>query len=373
MRTATRKVCGLRVVFAPDDFKGVLSARGAAEAMAAGWARRRPDDELVLLPASDGGDGLLEVLGRDDDTWLELEVAGPHGHPLEAPLLLRADGTAVVESATACGLHLVPEERRSPMPATTWGVGQLVDAARRQGAARVLVGLGGSASVDGGTGALGGLGFRLRVEDGSGLKIGAHDLHRVRRAQRTWAATWDDIEVVLLADTDATLDEAAALYGPQKGATSEQVEVLTTALATWAEVAERDLADGRRLREVPGAGAAGGLGFGLAAGLGARLVPGAAEVARLLGLDDAVATSDLVVTGEGHLDATSGRGKLVSHVLALGASCDRPVAAVVGVADPGAAGGLAGVEEASPTGPGPHPEQDVADAAARLAARPTWP
>lgn len=360
----------MRVVIAPDDFKGVLSAAAAAEAIAAGWRRRRPDDELLLRPLSDGGDGLLDVLVDDDDTWLEQEVAGPHGHPLIAPLLLRGDGTAVVESARACGLRLVPHERRSPVPATTWGVGQLVDAARRAGARRILVGLGGSASVDGGTGALSALGFRIRVDDGSGLKVGTHELDRVASVAPTWVAGLGDTEVVLLADTDARLAEAAPLYGPQKGATPAQVEELEQALRRWADVAERDLAGGRRMRDEPGAGAAGGLGFGLAVGLGASLAAGAAHVGALVGLPDAVERADLVVTGEGRLDATSARGKVVGHLVELTAARRRPLAAVVGAADADAAGRLAAVEESSPDGPGEDPAGDLARAAARLADRP---
>jgi glycerate 2-kinase len=268
-------VARVRVVIAPDGFGGVLPASAVAGAIAEGWRRVRPDDELDLRPLSDGGEGLLDVLARDGDTTVEVEVAGPHGHPLHAPLLLREDGTAVVESALACGLALVPEEQRSPMPATTYGVGQLVEAARGAGAQRILVGLGGSASVDGGTGALNGLGFRLRVEDGSGLKVGGADLHRVRRVEPTWVADFGGIDVELLADVDVVLADAAPLFGPQKGATPEQVEQLTRALEIWAEVAERDLgAAGARQR--PGAGAAGGLGFGLAVGLDAPLLDGAA-------------------------------------------------------------------------------------------------
>jgi glycerate 2-kinase len=363
----------VRVLIAPDDFKGTLSAERAAGAIAAGWRRRRPDDELVVLPLSDGGDGLLEVVRREGDRIVEVEVAGPHSHPRWARLLLGSDGTAVVESALACGLRLVPGDRRNPMPATTWGVGQLIDAAREAGARRVLVGLGGSASIDGGTGALSGLGFRLRIEDGSGLKVGAHDLGRVRDAGRDWVADFAGVEVVLLADTDARLDEAAGLYGPQKGATPEQVDALGQALRTWADVAERDLAAGRRVREQAGSGAAGGLGFGLAAGLGARLESGAAAVGRRVGLEDEVVAADLVVTGEGRLDATSSRGKVIGHLTALAAAHGRPLAAVVGAAEAAAAGDLAAVVEASPTGSGPDPEGEVVEAATRLAEAPPSP
>lgn len=360
----------MRVVVAPDGFGGVLTAREAAEAIAAGWRHARPGDELTLRPLADGGEGLLDVVARPQDTWLDVEVAGPHGHPVTTQLLLRDDGTAVVESARACGLDLVPTSHRNPMPATTYGVGQLVAHACQAGASRVVVGLGGSATVDGGTGALNGLGFRLRVADGSGLKVGAADLHRVRRVESTWVANLRGVAVELLADVDVSLAEAARLFGPQKGASPEQVDQLDEALGIWADVAERDLADGRRLREEPGAGAAGGLGFGLAAGLSAPLVPGAAAVAELVGLPDALRRADVVVTGEGRLDRTSSRGKVVGHLLRRTSELGVPLYGVVGVAEPGAETGLAGLEAASPgdRGPGDDPAADVAAAAARVAA-----
>lgn len=356
----------MRVVIAPDGFGGVLPATQVADAIAQGWRRVRPDDDLELRPLSDGGEGLAEVLATGDDTTLDVEVAGPHGHPVSAPIRLRPDGTAVLESALACGLALVPPERRSPMPATTYGVGQLIDAARAAGARRLLIGLGGSASVDGGSGALNGLGFRLRVADGSGLKIGGADLHRVARVEPTWVPELADVEVELLADVDVPLADAAPLFGPQKGASPEQVVQLEQALAVWADVAERDL-DAPGARERPGAGAAGGLGFGLAVGLGAPLHDGARRVAELVGLPDALAGAELVVTGEGQLDATSLRGKVVGHVLEQARERGVAVEAVVGVAEVEAAAALDRVEAASPHGPGPDPRADVVAAATRLA------
>lgn len=362
------KGAAVRVVIAPDGFGGVLPASQVAAAIAEGWRRVRPGDELDLRPLSDGGEGLLDVLGGDPPTTLEVEVAGPHGHPLTAPVLLTAEDTAVVESALACGLALVPPERRSPMPATSYGVGQLIDAARGAGARRILVGLGGSASVDGGTGALNGLGFRLRVEDGSGLKVGGADLHRVRRVEPTWVADFRGVEVELLADVDVALAEAATLFGPQKGASAQQVAQLDEALRVWADVAERDLgAPGAR--RLPGAGAAGGLGLGLAVGLDAPLSDGAARVAELVGLPEAIADADLVVTGEGRLDATSLRGKVVGHLRGLAARHGVGLRAVVGVATAPAADALDDVEAASFDGPGGDPRADAVAAAARLAER----
>lgn len=359
----------MRVVIAPDGFGGTLTAREAAEAIAAGWRERRPDDELVVVPLSDGGEGLLDVVAGPRDSWVDVEVAGPHGHPLDAAFLLREDGTAVVESARACGLHLVPEERRTPRWATTYGVGQLLDAARGRGARRVLLGLGGSASVDGGAGALTGLGFRLTVADGSGLKIGGEDLPRVAGAAAGWSADWDGVEVVLLADVPTRLLDAARVFGPQKGATADELPAMTQALRTWADVAERDLA-GRAHRDEHGTGAAGGLGFGLRCALpGARIVVGVDVVADLVDLDARLRDADLVVTGEGRLDATSTGTKVVPAVAGRARAAGVDVAAVVGgVRDP-VPGELADLEVvvAAADGPGPDPAAQVAAAAARLA------
>jgi glycerate 2-kinase len=359
----------VKVVVAPDGFGGTLTAREVAAAIVEGWRTVRPEDELVLVPMSDGGEGLLDVLATAADTWVTTEVSGPQGHPIEAALLLRPDGSAVIESARACGLHLVPEDRRTPRLATTYGVGQLLDAARDVGAARVLLGLGGSASMDGGTGALNGLGYRLSVADGSGLKIGGDDLHRVRGVERGWARDWDGVEVELLADVDTVLTDAAQVFGPQKGATPGEVAGATEALRTWAEVAHRDL-PGAVDPHDPGTGAAGGLGFGLAAALtGARLVRGIDLVAGAVGLDHALAGADLVMTGEGRLDATSFGTKVVGGVLDRARAAAVDVALIVGsVAYGTSADGLA-VEETGPRGAGPDPASDVRGAAARLAER----
>lgn len=358
----------MQVVVAPDSFGGTLSARQAAAAIAMGWRASRPDDVIVEVPMSDGGEGLLDVLARADDRWLTTEVAGPHGHPIDAALLLRPDGSAVVESAAACGLDLLPAEQRTPMLATSYGVGQLLDAARRAGAHRILVGLGGSAMVDGGAGALTALGFRLRVASGAGLKIGGDDLHRIARIERGWAADWGDIAVDLAADVTTTLRRAATEFGPQKGATPQDVEVLVRALDVWADVVARDLTPGSDLRDESGSGAAGGLGFGLAAALGARLVSGSSAIADAVGLPSAVADADLVVTGEGRLDATTAAGKVVAHVEQLSRRAGVQVMAVVGQRGHGGPT-LDDIEVAAPGGPGDDPAAELSAAAERLAAR----
>lgn len=358
---------GRRVVIAPDSFGGTLDPREAAEAIAAGWRRARPDDVLDLVPLSDGGEGLLEVLARPGDERRDLEVVGPLGTPVVAAYLRGPDGRAVVESARAAGLALVPRDRRDPLLTTSWGVGQLIDAALSDGATQLVVGLGGSATVDGGAGALSALGLRLTVADGSGLKVGGGELARIAAVDGGRARDAGGVRIELLADVTTGLTDAAARFGPQKGADEAAVARLVDGLARWAEVAERDLPGAPGPTE-PGTGAAGGLGFGLAAALGATIVPGAARVAELVGLDQRLVAADLVVTGEGRLDATTREGKVVDHVLGLAAARGVPVVAVVGMlgtAEPR----LTDVEASAPDGPGPDPASEVAEAAARLAAR----
>lgn len=362
------------VVIAPDGFGGTLSAAQAAEAIAEGWRSVRPADELILVPLSDGGEGLLEVVERPGDRRHVTEVAGPLGDPLNAAILVRQDGSVLIESALACGLALVPLDRRTPSLATTYGVGQLLEVARTLGSGRILVGLGGSATVDGGAGALSALGFRPTVEDGSGLKIGAADLDRVAAVNADRGADWSGIEVELLADVATPLTEAAQIFGPQKGASPEEVEQLRRGLDHWADVVERDLAPGPApgdvhptpLRELPATGAAGGLGYALVAALGARFRAGSQAVGELVGLPAAIAAADLVVTGEGRLDATTRAGKVVAHVATSARARGVPVYAVVGQRGPGAPD-LDDVQEASPTGPPTDPAADVRVAAGRSA------
>jgi len=354
------------VLVAPDSFGGTLSPREAAGAIATGWSRGRPDDEVALQPLSDGGDGLLDAVDPRAGQLHHVEVSGPRGHPIDAVFALDG-GRAVIESARACGLALLAQDQRDPLMTTTWGVGQLLRAARDAGASEMLVGLGGSATVDGGAGAVGALGFRALVAGGSGLKVGGWDLPRVTAIEPGWADDWSDVHVTLLADVTTPLSDAAAIYGPQKGADAPAVEHLARGLAAWADVAERSF-NRPGLRDEPGTGAAGGLAFGLAAAIEARIVRGAAIVADLVGLDEQLAGADLVITGEGRLDATSAAGKVVGEVVARARAGGIRVAAVCGqvLEHPE---GLEDVEAASPRGPGPDPAESVATAAQRLAGR----
>ncbi len=363
----------MRVVIAPDSFGGTLSAAEAAAAIATGWSRARPDDETTPVPLSDGGEGLVAVVAASDPAWTvhTTEVAGPLGLPVAADWLLREGRrgpVAVVEVALACGLDQVPDDRRDPLVTTTHGVGEVLEAARAAGAVHVLVGLGGSATVDGGTGAMTGLGLRLRRADGSGLKVGGGWSGELDHVERGWLDPgWGDVEVELLADVRTVLADAAAVFGPQKGADDDAVVRLASNLAVVAEVVQRDL-DRSGLATRSGTGAAGGLAFGLAATLDARIRAGAPVVAGLVGLDDALRDADLVVTGEGRYDATTAAGKVVAEVAERARTFAMPWALVAGSGHvPDDVDG----ELSAPNGPGQDPASEVAAAAQRLAGRVT--
>jgi glycerate kinase len=318
----------MRVVVAPDSFGGTLSATTAAEAISAGWHRAAPDDELRLLPLADGGTGFVEVLhaalGGD---WHERQVTGPFGDPVAARWL-RIGDTGYLESAAACGLHLVPRERRVPEVArtvTSRGVGELVADARDAGVAEVVIGLGGSATTDGGSGMLAALGAVAVDSDGAPLSGGGAALARCARLEG--AVELGGLRLVAAADVDNALlgpHGAAAVFGPQKGADDAAVAELDAALARFADALAA--AFGVDVRDEPGAGAAGGLGAALLA-CGARRVSGAGLVRELVGLDAELDEAQLAVTGEGSFDWQSLRGKLVTAV-ARGAA-DRGLPCIV--------------------------------------------
>lgn len=358
----------MHVLIAPDSFGGTLAAAEVADAFAAGWLEERPADRIRAMPLSDGGEGLIDVLRELHPAARigSLEVAGTDSRPVEAPVLWLDDRTAVLESASICGLPPVGVPRR-PLEATSYGVGQALHRVVEEGATHVVLGLGGTGCVDGGSGALNGLGMRLTVADGSGLRIGAGDLGACTAVSRGWCSWPDGTTLELLADTDVILEEAVTRYGPQKGVTAERIGPLQEAFAGWARVlctAFPGEVDGATSRT----GAAGGLGFALAVALGGRLTSGSTWVAERSGLAGAVAAADLVVTGEGRLDVTSATGKVVSRVLAEAREQGRATAAVVGVVAPGALEALGLDPERVVTAPADRPGP-AAQEAVRLAAR----
>ncbi len=334
----------MRILIAPDCFTGTLSAGEAAEAMAEGWRRTAPQDALTLVPLSDGGPGFLEVLARVlDGTTVAVEVLDPLGRPVTAEILLVDAGgrrTAYIESALACGLHLLSEGERNPMVTSTYGVGQLLEAAVAEGATCVVLGLGGSGTNDGGAGLLAALGAGDRAAlaaGGAKLKDLAVDGLAGLSAVRERLG---GIELVLATDVDSPLlgfHGASAVFGPQKGATPEMTQQLESALGRFTEVvgsvvpAGRDLLTGKEIRldREPGAGAAGGLGYGLIL-LGGRRVSGVQAVLDAVGFEALAMANDLVVTGEGSFDGQSLRGKVVAGVAKAALAGAKPAVVIAG-------------------------------------------
>src|SRR3954451_2405886 len=319
-----------KVVIAPDSFKGTLGAASAAEAVAAGWREVRPDDEVLTLPLADGGEGTLEALGHDQpgSSWRSVPVSGPDGRPVDAAWLLLPDGTAVVEMARAAGLPLL--ERPDPLGATTRGLGQLLAAVVADPAVeRVMLTLGGSATTDGGTGALAALGARFQDADGADLPPGGGALARLDRVDLSGLTPPPPGGVQCLVDVTAPLLGplgAAGQFGPQKGATPDQVAQLDANLARLSDLLGGD-------RDAPGAGAAGGTAYGFAVAWGPEFVSGAPPVAAAAGLAEALAGAELVVTGEGQFDAQSLRGKVVGALVERASRAGVPVAVVAGRVD----------------------------------------
>jgi glycerate kinase len=330
----------VRVLIAPQEFKGSLSATEAARAIAEGLRRALPGVELDLTPMADGGPGTVEALvTAGGGQRLTATVADPLGRPVEAAWGLLEDGaTAVIEMAAASGLVLLRPEERDARRASTYGTGQLVAAALEAGCRRLVIGLGGSATNDGGAGMAQALGARLSDEEGRDLPPGGAALARLARIDVSGLdrRLRPPRAVRVLGATDVTnplcgSHGASAIYGPQKGASPADVEELDAALAHYAAVIERDL--GKRVAEVPGAGAAGGIGAGLIAFLDAELRSGAQLVAEVVGLEKRIAAADLVVTGEGRLDTQTAYGKTVATVARLARGQGRPVFALAGRVD----------------------------------------
>jgi glycerate kinase len=323
----------MRIVVAPQEFKGSLTAVQAAQAIADGLRCALPDAELVLVPMADGGPGTVEaVVVAKNGRWQSTAVRGPLGAPVDAAWGIIDGDTAVIEMAAASGLVLVPESQRDPRIASTYGTGQLIAAALAAGCCRIIVGMGGSATNDGGAGVAQALGARLLDDDGRDLSPGGAALARLARIDVSGLdPRLNQAGVFAATDVFNPLcgpQGASAVYGPQKGATPEMVRELDAALAHYAAVIERDL--GLRVTDVAGAGAAGGLGAGLVAFLKAEIVPGAKLVADAVGLEQRMADADLVIAGEGRLDAQTGFGKAPWEVARVAREAGLPVIAIAG-------------------------------------------
>lgn len=329
-----------RVVLAPDSFKGTITALDAASALMAGWRTADPDAEFVLRPMADGGEGTVAAFEAAvaGARRMPVTVDGPAGHPIDTSWLLlpgsaeAPGGTAVIDMASTSGIELLDELR--PWDADSSGFGQAIRAALEHGVSRLVLGIGSSASTDGGTGMLRALGARFVDDAGAEVAPGARGLAAIARVDLSDVLAAPDVHVL----TDVTNPftgprGTAAVFGPQKGLTeAADIERTDAALIRLAELLGLDAAK-------PGAGAAGGVGGALLA-WGAHLAPGAAEVAHLIGLADAIAGSDVVVTGEGAYDGQSGDGKVPSFVAALAAEAGAVPLLVAGRIDDDADTGL---------------------------------
>lgn len=324
----------MKVVVAPNAFKGTLTASEAAAAIALGVREVFPEADVIEVPVADGGDGTVEALvAANHGEYRAVEVDGPLGDVVSARYgLIESRRTAVVELATASGLTLIPETLRDPLRASTYGFGQLLEAARRDGATAIIAGIGGSATNDGGAGMAQAMGYRLLDSVGQDLARGGAALSRLDRIDSSgFDRAWKLGRVKVACDVTNPLTGplgASAVYGPQKGADPAAVRYLDAALARLARVIERDL--GKRVKDIPGAGAAGGTGAGLVAFLDADLLPGAPLVVDATGLDAKLRGADLVITGEGRADAQTAYGKAPGEVAKRAHAAGIPVLLLAG-------------------------------------------
>ena len=324
----------MKVVIAIDSFKGSLSSIAAGEAAAAGIRDAIPEAETIVRPLADGGEGTVDALiagmGGERRT---VAVTGPMGRPVEAAYGILPGGTAVMEMAAAAGITLVAGEERNPLVATTFGVGEMIADAIRAGCRRFVVGIGGSATNDGGAGMLQAVGFGLLDAEGNGIPRGGAGLEKLGRIETANVLPeLKECSFQIACDvTNPLCGErgASAVFGPQKGATPEMVTRLDAALAHFAAVAGGDAA-------FPGTGAAGGLGFAFHAFLDGKLQRGVEIVLTETRLDDFVRSADVVVTGEGRLDAQTAMGKAPIGVAKLAKRYGKPALAFSGCVAPDA-------------------------------------
>lgn len=324
----------MKIVIAPDSFKDSLSAQGVADAIALGLADVWPDAQLIKCPMADGGEGTVEsILAACDGELRRTHVRGPLGKTVDAAWgWLPQSHTAIIEMAEASGLQLVPVSQRDACISSTFGTGELIRAALDAGAQRVILAIGGSATNDGGAGAMQALGVKLFDAQGQPLAPGGVALTQLARIDlsdidpRLTGVRFD-----IAADVDNPLcgpHGASAIFGPQKGASPEQVQQLDRALGHFAELCSQALS--KDVRDEPGSGAAGGLGFAAKAFLDAQFQAGVEVVAELVGLADAVKNADLVITGEGRFDAQTLRGKTPFGVARIARQHGVPVIVIAG-------------------------------------------
>lgn len=324
----------MKIVIAPDSFKESLSAMQVAEAIEQGFSEIFPQAEYIKLPMADGGEGTVEsMVAATGGERVHVNVTGPLGQPVNGFFGWMGDGeTAVIEMAAASGLHLVAPEQRNPLITTSFGTGELILAALNHGARKIILGIGGSATNDGGAGMMQALGAHFHDIDGKELHVGGAALAQLASVDLSQLdARLAQTDILVACDVDNPLcgaKGASAVFGPQKGATPERVKQLDAALQHYGEKIE--LATGKSVLNVAGAGAAGGMGAALFGLLNARLQPGIEIVTEALKLADAVQGADLVITGEGRIDSQTIHGKTPVGVARVAKRYDIPVIAIAG-------------------------------------------
>lgn len=324
----------MKIIIAPDSFKESLSALEAADAIERGFTSVFPDADCRKLPMADGGEGTVQSLVDATNGWItEQVVTGPLGESVKAFFGMMGDGkTAVIEMAAASGLHLVPVEKRDPLVTTTRGTGELIAAALDAGAERLVIGIGGSATNDGGAGMIQALGGRLLDESGREIGPGGGALSQLASIDVSGLdPRIYHVKLEVACDVDNPLTGprgASSVFGPQKGATADMVNALDQHLTHFADVAEKAL--GTTFRETEGAGAAGGLGWSLLAFLQAELKRGIDIVLEAVDFENEVQDADLVITGEGRIDSQTIYGKTPIGVAKAAKSYDVPVIGIAG-------------------------------------------
>lgn len=316
-----------QILIAPDSFKGSATSAQVAKALADGWKITRPNDEIVIAPFADGGEGTLDCIESvtPASTRIPIMVQGATGVEHQSSWLLVGSDTAVIEMATLCGITTLDE--LDPLSAHSYGLGQAIKAALEgEHVNEILIAVGGSASTDAGLGALSALGFKATDTDGKELALGGSDLHRLARVDIPGGLRKPDRGIKILVDVQSPLtglNGAAHIFGPQKGADTTQVQLLDEGLVHFLEVL--------KVEDRAGFGAAGGVSCGLAVLLSAMIVSGVETIADLIGLEEKIEKSDCVITGEGSFDDQSYRGKAVGYLLEVAKECERPVMIACGV------------------------------------------
>jgi glycerate kinase len=327
------EICYMKIVIASDKYKGSLSALEVCRIIERTIKEIGPDIEVMISPMADGGDGTVETLVESlDGKLIELKVKGPLGEPVNARFGMIGNGTAVIEMASASGLVLVPADMQNPMETTTYGTGELILKAIEMGSKKIIVGIGGSATNDGGMGMAQALGYRLLDSNADPLDPGGKGLARLASIDNSGINSKLLLTTIEVAsDVDNPLygkKGAAYVYGPQKGADPEMVKALDEGLINYAKIVARDLK--KDIADLPGAGAAGGLGAGLAAFAGGILKPGTDIVIETTGLEDKIKDADLIITGEGAMDEQTFYGKSAYGVAKLASKYNIPVITING-------------------------------------------